>query len=117
MRGEVVLLDFWATWCVPCIEAIPIIEKLADDYKGRDLEIWGISGEKSDHVKEWMLRQPRRLQTVIDRWGQTSKRYRVQGIPSLVVIDRDGKIVSYYLGNQSEQSLHDAIDLALETVP
>jgi peroxiredoxin len=113
MRGKVVLLDFWATWCAPCIEEIPVIEKLADDYKERDLEIWGISCEKSDHVKEWMLRQKQKLQTVIDRWGQTSKQYRVPGIPSIVVIDREGKIVSYYLGNQSEQSLRAAIDLAL----
>jgi thiol-disulfide isomerase/thioredoxin len=113
MRGKVVLLDFWATWCAPCIAEIPVIEKLADDYKERDLEIWGISGEKSDHVKEWILPQKQKLQTVIDRRGQTSKQYHVQGIPSIIVIDREGKIVSYYLGNQSEQSLRAAIDLAL----
>jgi len=113
MRGKVVLLDFWATWCAPCMAEIPVIEKLADDYKERDLEIWGISGKKSDHVKEWILPQKQTLQTVIDRWGQTSKQYHVQGIPSIIVIDREGKIVSNYLGNQSEQSLRAAIDLAL----
>jgi len=114
MRGKVVLLDFWATWCGPCIAEIPVIAKLAEDYRGRDLEIWGISDEKSDHVSEWMERQQQKLQTVIDRSGQASNQYHVQGIPSLVVIDREGKIVSYYLGNQSEQALRAAIDLALE---
>jgi len=117
MRGKVVLLDFWATWCVPCIEEMPIIERIENDYKDRDLEIWGISREKADHVKEWMLRKERKLHTVIDRWGNASKQYRVEGIPSIVVIDRAGKIVSYYLGNQPEQSLRAAIDLALENSP
>jgi thioredoxin-like negative regulator of GroEL len=60
-----------------------------------------------------MLSKERKLQTVIDRSDIVSKQYRVQGIPSIVVIDRDGKIVSYYLGNQPEQSLRAAIDLAL----
>lgn len=114
MHGKAVLLDFWATWCVTCMEEIPVIANLADEYRGRDLEIWGISNEKSDHVKEWMSRRQQKLKTVIDRSGQTSKQYRVQGISSLVVIDRKGKIVSYYLGNQSAPSLRAAIDLALE---
>jgi peroxiredoxin len=113
MRGKVVLLDFWATWCAPCIEEMPIIEKIENDYKERDLEVWGISVEKSDHVTEWMLGRERKLQTLIDRSENASKQYRVQGIPSIVVIDREGKIVSYYLGNQSEQSLRAALDLAL----
>jgi thioredoxin-like negative regulator of GroEL len=77
------------------------------------LEVWGISVEKSDHVTEWMLSRERKLQTLIDRSENASKQYRVQGIPAIVVIDREGNIVSYYLGNQSEQSLRAALDLAL----
>jgi thiol-disulfide isomerase/thioredoxin len=52
MCGKVVLLDFWTTWCAPCIEEMPIIEKIENDYRERDLEVWGISLEKSDHVTE-----------------------------------------------------------------
>ena len=61
-----------------------------------------------------MLRKERKLPTVIDGCGNASKEYHVEGILSIVVIDRDGRIVSYYLGNQSEQSLRAVIDLALK---
>jgi peroxiredoxin len=91
-----------------------IVEKIQEAYARRDLEIWGISHENSGNVKQWMLREQHQLRTVIDRRGKTFDQYQVEGIPSVVVIDREGKIVSYYLGNQSEQSLRGAIDLALE---
>ena len=63
-------------------------------------------------MKVWLARYERKLQSLIDPDGKISEQYSVEGIPALVVIGRNGKILSY-TGNQSEQSLRYAIDMAL----
>jgi peroxiredoxin len=113
MRGKVLILDFWATWCGPCIEEMPTLEKIREEYKSRGVEVWAISDEDPPTVKMWLARHERKLQTLIDPDGKISEQYQVEGIPALVVIGRNGKILSYYTGNQSEQSLRYAIDMAL----
>jgi peroxiredoxin len=117
MRGKVVVLDFWATWCGPCREELPILEKIRDEYKAKAVEFWGISDEEPSKVKYWMARNKTNLSTVIDPETKTSDQYKVDGIPALIVIGRDGKILSYYTGPQTEQSLRSAIDLALNGSP
>lgn len=114
MRGMVVVLDFWATWCGPCKKELPIIEKVAEDYKSQGVQFWGVSlDEEPTIVKKWMVDNQTKLRTMIDPETKTVDQYQVQGIPAVVVIDRSGKVVSYYDGNQSEESLRSAISLAL----
>ena len=117
MRGKIVLLDFWATWCVPCTEEIPTVEKIADHYKARTVETLGISDEEPSVVKEWLALNKRNLRILIDPEGKVSEQFQVEGIPALVVIGRDGRILSYYTGTQSEQSLCSVIDVALNENP
>ena len=117
MRSKIVVLDFWATWCGPCIEEMPTVENIGDAYEAKGVEVWGISDETPSTVKQWMAHHKRKLQTVIDLGGKTFEQYHVEGIPALVVIGRDGKILSYYTGTQSEQSLRSAIDVALKESP
>ena len=93
------------------------MERIGDAYRARGVEVWGISDETSSAVKQWMSHHRQKLQTVIDSGSKTSEQYHVEGIPALVVIGRDGKILSFYTGNQSEQSLRSAIDMALTESP
>jgi peroxiredoxin len=114
MKGKVVVLDFWATWCGPCREELPTVEKIASDYSARGVEVWGISeDEEPSTVKKWLTSMQRKMQTVIDTEGKTEEQYQLEGIPTLIVLGRDGNILSYYTGNQPEQSLRSAIDMAL----
>jgi peroxiredoxin len=117
MRGKIVLLDFWATWCGPCRAEMPIVKKITDDYSARGLEAWGISDEKVTVVKEWLAHNPWNLPVLSDAENRVSEQFQVQGIPALLIIGRDGKILSYYTGTQSEQSLRSVIDLALKESP
>lgn len=117
MRDRIVLLEFWATWCGPCRAEMPTVEKVAEDYKARALETWGISDEKPATVKEWLARNQRNLRVLIDPEGKVSEQFQVEGIPALLVIGRDGRILSYYTGTQSEQSLRSVIDSALSENP
>jgi thiol-disulfide isomerase/thioredoxin len=111
-RGKVVVLDFWATWCGPCREEMPTLEKIADDYKSAVI-VWGISDEAPSTVKKWIVNNRRKLPTLLDPDGKTSERYQIQSIPVLVVIGRDGKVLYYYIGVRSEQSLRSVIDAGL----
>jgi len=111
-RGKVVVLDFWATWCGPCREEMKALEKISGDYKSAAM-VWGISDEEPSTVKKWMAANHRKLPTLLDTTGRTSQRYQVLSVPVLIVIGRDGKVLSYYIGVQSEQSLRSAIDVGL----
>jgi len=113
LRGKVLVLDFWATWCGPCIAEMPTLETIEAEYKAKGVELWGVSSEEPSVVRKWLRQNHKTLETLVDAEGDTSEEYHVEGIPALVVIGRDGKICSYYIGNQTEQSLRAAIEAAL----
>jgi peroxiredoxin len=113
MRGKVLVLSFWATWCAPCIAEMPALERIVADYKVKGVELWGVSSEGPSVVKEWLSQNQKSFRTLVDADGDTAEEYQLEGIPTLVVIGRDGKIRSYYTGNQTEQSLRTAIDSVL----
>ena len=113
-HGKVVVLDFWATWCGPCREEMPVVAKLRADFAPQGVEVWGISDEDSATLKEFATKNENRVPTLMDPDGQIADQYKVEGIPDLVVIGRDGKVVSYFYGMQPEPSLREAIELALK---
>jgi peroxiredoxin len=113
VRGQVVLLDFWATWCGPCREEMPVVETIRADYAAKGVEVWGVSDQPPSTVKEWLTRNQRKLPTLIDGDRTASSLYQIEGIPTLIVINRAGKVASYYFGREPEQILRSAIETAL----
>ncbi len=93
LKGSVVLLDFWATWCGPCRKAIPFLSRLYSEYSDRGLVILSINlGESSDVVLEFANRHKMAWTVLLDPEGAVADFYNVRAIPTFVVIDKDGMV-------------------------
>jgi thiol-disulfide isomerase/thioredoxin len=98
-RGKVILLEFWATWCPPCVELIPVLEELYNKYKTKGFVILSIASEDEGEeavktfVKEIGLTYP-----VFIANGDTIRNYGISGIPISFLIDKDGRIVNKHVG-------------------
>jgi len=95
-RGKVVLLDFWATWCAPCVDAVPELQDLARRYTGKDLVILSISLDRSTAAwKLFIQRNAMNWVHVFDDGGSGSPslRYGIDAIPTALLIDRSGRLL------------------------
>ena len=98
-RDKVVVLDFWASWCVPCRRSFPWMNEMHDKYGKDGLVIIGVNMDASTADAEAFLAEiPARFQIIYDAEGDLAKRYDVIAMPSSYVFDRDGKQVANHLG-------------------
>ncbi|MCK4626361.1 MAG: TlpA family protein disulfide reductase [Phycisphaerae bacterium] len=113
LLGKVLVIDFWATWCRPCVQTLPHLKSLYARYKPRGVEIVGISLDKDpQRLKSFVATN--KLGWIITYSGKgwedpTARKYGIQGIPSVWVIGKDGKIVS----NNARGNLAETIEKAL----
>ena len=105
LRGNVVLLNFWATWCGPCRLEMPVIENLHQQFHKKGLRVFGVNDEEIDTIREYVAEHEYSFPTLVDTDQQAMNLYRIRGIPTMVVIDREGKIVQYRLGLSRESDL------------
>jgi peroxiredoxin len=98
-KGKIVVLDFWATWCGPCMQTAPLFEEVMSQFAGRDVELIGVNMEEQpEQIKSIMQRHKLKFQVALDRDGGVATRYAVTAIPQTVVIGRDGKVVRLFVG-------------------
>ena len=96
-QHNVVVLSFWATWCEPCKEEIPILTKVADEFKDSQVKFFLIdTGEPPSFTRDSLLtvlkKRGYKLPSLMDNTGSVAKRYTVQALPVLVVLDRAGVV-------------------------
>jgi peroxiredoxin len=116
VRGKVVLLDFWATWCGPCRRELPSIEKIYQDYSKSGVIIAGVNDEDSGKVKSFVKKNEYSFPTLMDSSRKVHAAFRVRAIPSVLVIGPDGVITKHFIGGRSEKDLRAALDQALSHV-
>lgn len=92
LKGKVVLLDFWASWCSPCVAELPHIEKLHKDFKNQGLVVLGLNSEAADDARNFVKKRGYTFPTLVDERGAISMKYGVFTIPQIFIIDRDGKV-------------------------
>jgi cytochrome c biogenesis protein CcmG, thiol:disulfide interchange protein DsbE len=114
LKGQAVILDFWATWCGPCRMEAPILSRIADKYKGKGLTVLGVNTD-SDAELPRLFAQQRKLSypIVFDAKNEASRQYGVNSLPTLVLVGRDGKILAVRSGLVDEGSLDEMIAKAL----
>ena len=99
LRGRVVLLNFWATWCKPCEEEMPAMQRLASALAGTDFELLAVSVDQSpDEVRAYRDRLGLHFPILLDPEKRVASAYQSYRYPESYLIDRDGRILSRYIG-------------------
>ncbi|MBL8154053.1 MAG: TlpA family protein disulfide reductase [Anaerolineae bacterium] len=109
-RGQVVVLNFWATWCEPCRVEMPVLQALSDRYGTRGLRVIGVNlGETAGMIREWAGGYGVRYDLVLDELGQIAALYQIRGQPTTYVIAPSGVITQIFFGAADEAAFEAAI--------
>jgi peroxiredoxin len=98
-RGQVVLVNFWATWCEPCRAEMPSMERLRASLAGQPFAVLGVNmAEPLSRIEKFTARVPVAFTLLRDRDGATAKAWRAKVLPASFLVDREGRIRYYVYG-------------------
>jgi uncharacterized protein (TIGR03435 family) len=109
LKDKVVVLEFWATWCAPCIKVMPHLNDLAAKYKDKPVQFISITDEDVETVKEFMPKRAINAWIALDTDRSVLKSYGVMGIPQTFVIDRAGKIAAHPRAEKVNEKMLDTL--------
>jgi thiol-disulfide isomerase/thioredoxin len=115
-KGRVVVLDFWATWCGPCIQAMPQVERVAQEFRDRGVQLVAVNlQEAPDRITAMLERHKLSPAVALDRNGAVAEKYGANAIPQTVIIDRDGNVARLFVGGGPHlgDQLRDALNAVL----
>jgi thiol-disulfide isomerase/thioredoxin len=115
LKGKIVVLDFWATWCGPCLCEAPYFDKLALKYKNDNVVFLSISMD--ENKQKWTAKvksNPSKVQNWIAlNVNEMAENYQINGIPRFVVIDKDGNFYESQMARPSEKSFETILNITL----
>jgi thiol-disulfide isomerase/thioredoxin len=101
LKGQIVLVNFWASWCGPCRKEMPILEQLNRQYRNKGVTLLGVNVEPdSAAATDWLKATPVSFPILFDRDSKVSKLYQVEGMPNTVILDRKGNVRYIHRGYQ-----------------
>jgi thiol-disulfide isomerase/thioredoxin len=93
LKGQVVMINFWATWCGPCRQEMPLLEQMYKKYRPMGFTMLGVNVEPDPKgAEDWLKETPVSFPILFDRENRVTKLYNVSGMPSSVLIDRKGNV-------------------------
>jgi thiol-disulfide isomerase/thioredoxin len=116
LKGKPVVVEFWATWCPPCRDAIPHLNELHSKHADDGLVIAGIhnpSGADRGSVERFAKQHKMEFPIGLDKSGKVSEAYGVKGIPEAFVIDRGGKLI--WAGHPGDSGFDRAVEIAVRS--
>jgi thiol-disulfide isomerase/thioredoxin len=102
LKGKVVLLNFWATWCAPCVTELPTLDKLQAELGGAKFEVVAVSVDLKGIEKVgpfWKEKGYKHLAIRLDQRGTMMKAFGTRGLPTTFLVDHEGKVVGYLEGH------------------
>lgn len=113
-QGQVVVINFWGSWCGPCRVEAPMLQRTYEDYQADGVIFVGIAvkdieSDAIEYIDEFGITYP----NVMDIRKQAEDDYRTQGVPETFVVGKDGQIVKFFFAQPSERELRQAIEEAL----
>jgi thiol-disulfide isomerase/thioredoxin len=120
LKGKVVLVDFWASWCRPCVRSFPAIDGLYRKFRSRGLEVLAVNMDQQRRDADAFLsRVPHAMRIFFDTDGHTLGAFALGGIPSLVLIDRSGNVRIVHAGYSDRigDEVRPEIELLLSETP
>ena len=99
-RNEVLILNFWATWCGPCLVEMPSMASLFEVFQDKGLHVIAISDEDEETIRYFIDQNPYPFTFLIDRQGRLSERLGVWALPLTIILDRNGKLTYFHQGAQ-----------------
>jgi cytochrome c biogenesis protein CcmG/thiol:disulfide interchange protein DsbE len=113
-KGKPVLINFFASWCLPCREEMPAIERIVQEYRPRGVVFLGISTDDTDaNAGDFVKKHGVTFPTGIDKSTDIQKSYGLYGIPTTYFIDRQGMVGYFHSGSVTEELMRNELDKLL----
>lgn len=113
LKGRVVLLDFWATFCVPCVDALPELQALHAKYQQRGLTVVGVTIDDRAPLVKKATTRAKVAYPIVRGTAEVWNAYKVNALPSLILVGRDGKIIRRYGGEADKKAMLAEIERAI----
>ncbi|CED59386.1 Thiol:disulfide interchange protein DsbE, putative [Moritella viscosa] len=98
-RGKVVLVDFWASWCTPCIRSFPWMDEMVEKYGEKGFVVIAINmDQESILATKFLQRYPNKLTIAFDPQGAVAEQYEIMGLPNSFILNKKGEIVYKHIG-------------------
>ncbi|MDK1020373.1 MAG: redoxin domain-containing protein [Candidatus Hydrogenedentes bacterium] len=114
-KGEIVILDFWATWCGPCRVAMPVLSDVAKEFADEGVRLYGVNlREEPERIRAYLKGQGLDVTVALDSDGRVGEMYKASGIPQTVIVGRDGKVAIVHVGLWAMPTMAAASELTRE---
>jgi peroxiredoxin len=117
LHGHTVLLDFWASYCGPCTLATRHAQELANRYQSSGFRVLTLTQDTAQDARLWTEHYHVNLPVLLDTKGAAFKAFDVQGVPVAILIDRDGKVVHYWAGDDESAQIDSQVSATLRGQP